>query len=421
MADPNNKYQKLIAAGNQLLELKRFDLAEKKFQAAIGILPERHEAYNCVANANMQNGRLQKAEKFAEKALALNPDNSFSYFIIGTCAADCQKLKKGEIYLKKAIETDSHIPHYWSVLGHIYLLLDEKEKSEEHLIKALEINPNHGRALNLLALNYFFSDKMDLAKEYIEKALALQPENEFHQLTAGRILGNNSSQERSVQHFKNAIKVNPNSNYNRQAYIDSKISAHWWWGDFYPPKLIQTETHYFNVYVSIAFAFLWFTFLFKSFSLVDIPFDGLSIIILLMAVPFAAIYSILPTFLKIWNSYKEWGWHGISFSFSMLNVLLILCIWILIYQGLYAQNSNLCYIAFALTLAGAGIALIPIRNRQKTGAVVILFFLLFSPMILISILIYIKSISPFWSIALVAYIIICALTFYRNKNRYQLI
>ncbi|MEZ4931583.1 MAG: tetratricopeptide repeat protein [Saprospiraceae bacterium] len=393
-------------------------MALEKYQEAIKMDTTKIEGYIgatlCFVNLQL----FDKAIRYAKTALSINPLNPFPYYIIGISNAQFKKYSKAEKYLKKAIDLNSSSPLFWMELGSVYLTNREIQSASKCLDKALALNPNFGKALNLKAYQFFIEGNHQRAQEFIEKALQLEPENPYYHAMAGRIFGQQNSKIKPQQHFKTAIQLDPENEIHRQQYLESTLVNHYWWGDIYPRKDIETRVQYFAFYVILAMGYALFSFFIWGFSLMDEAGGAIMKMVLLIFSPAAAIYVALPTLLKIWRSYKDWGVHGITLSYTMLHVVLLEFILGLLFYGILSLNNDITYVAFSLTLAGAGLDIFPnIKRGWKAG--LLLSFLLVFPMVVIPLLILHKGVSTYWLIAVLLELLIIMLISFKTNNPFK--
>ena len=151
-----NVHQGHLALGFIHSVEKKYDLAEKEFQAAMAENPADYQAYYQLGYLYARQKKFDKASEVFENLLKSYPDRVAAYFHLGRIALMSGKnLDKGEENLKKYLQTEpsDERPSFafaHLLLGHIYKMQEKKDMAKSEYEKALELNPDFKQAKKAL-------------------------------------------------------------------------------------------------------------------------------------------------------------------------------------------------------------------------------------------------------------------------------
>lgn len=380
--DNKEHAKKLIAAGNHLLCINRLDQALEKFKEAIHVAPDHDIAYLSAANCYLAIGQYKEAMLLAQRALSIQPQNSFSYYVMGVCYMQSGHLDKSLELFKNATSIHSYLPLYWSGIGKVYLYKKDYQKAIESLNHALQLDPNYGYALHLLALTYQAANSSEEALNFIDRAIEVEPNNSEYHLTAGVIKGTYGVKEKSELHFKTAIATDPTNPKKRDTFLTHYIAKGFLWGGLFQKSVLKGYMH-FTAYWIIVVLVLIGSVVLEAAKFHSPQLGFIIKMLFLSGIPIVGGYLVLPTLVKLWKSFREWGWHGIGFSLTDLHVLLILIIWGFVFTGITQQNCQFPFLGLILSFVGIGLAYTPKKKKKTVLAKIILVVLLVNPTALI--------------------------------------
>ncbi len=203
----------------------------------------------------LSQGRIKDAEKEASYILKENPADDEALLLLAECKVDIKQFAEAEILLKQCIGSrpDYHRPHY--LLGFTYYQQSNAIAAKEELDKAIALNPwyaayfglyayvlidekNYKAALDkantglavyaedISCLNarsqclFRLKNKQD-AYDTIKEALAVNPEDDFTHTNIGWHFLETGKHKNARQHFREALRINPQNNRARQGYKES--------------------------------------------------------------------------------------------------------------------------------------------------------------------------------------------------------
>jgi tetratricopeptide (TPR) repeat protein len=105
-----NHPQALDKLGEVGLALKRPDIADERFRAAIERYPQRDETYVVYGTFLHRLGRVDAAIAQYQKALEINPDSPFGNYNLGLAYVDRKNYSQANVHARKAYELGVAFP-----------------------------------------------------------------------------------------------------------------------------------------------------------------------------------------------------------------------------------------------------------------------------------------------------------------------
>jgi tetratricopeptide (TPR) repeat protein/TolB-like protein len=150
----------------------RYQDAASDFLLALDADPTNDDAYQHLASAYEQLGRLALAERTIQKAIALRPENPQGYTRLGALYAREAQYDSAAHQFEKALSLAPDRAQDWSSLGGVYLVGGKYPEAESALLRAINMQPSY-EAYSNLGQAYFFQRRFDEAIESFEQSVAL--------------------------------------------------------------------------------------------------------------------------------------------------------------------------------------------------------------------------------------------------------
>ena len=139
--------------------------------------------------------------------------------------------KNALLYLKEALSIFPYNPGYFALAAHIHLENKDYQAALDAADAGLSMEAENVSCLNARSSALFRLNKKEEARETIHEALSVDPENYithtnygWHHLEKGR-------HKDAANHFKEALRINPNYAYARQGYksaLKSRLIFYRW-------------------------------------------------------------------------------------------------------------------------------------------------------------------------------------------------
>ena len=170
--------KKLVLEASELVRLRRFTDAEKKYQQVVDNDPSNHFALANLAVIQIELDKLSAAKVALEKSLSLNKDDVFALTNLANVSCRQARFDDAIELLRRAIPLDPK-----NEIAHNYLAIalgkkGDTAKAEESFRESLSLNPNYANAHFNLAVMYANAEppSLQLAKRHYEKAKVLGAE-----------------------------------------------------------------------------------------------------------------------------------------------------------------------------------------------------------------------------------------------------
>jgi serine/threonine protein kinase/Flp pilus assembly protein TadD len=167
-----------VARGLAISLNKRYEEAQKEFEAAIRLDPKLFDAYYFYARSCFQQGRLELAAHLFEQAAMVNPDDYQAPSMLAMVFEGQGRLAEAEGAHRRTLRIiEKHLQLHPDDARALYLgavglcQLGEKARSLEWARMALAIDPEDAGILYNVACVYSLQGQLDEAVECLEKAM----------------------------------------------------------------------------------------------------------------------------------------------------------------------------------------------------------------------------------------------------------
>ena len=220
-----------LERANLLLKQGRINDAITQVKNALQQNPDNDEALAVYARCFYDKKEFDKGIQTTLHAIALDADNHYYFYLLAFGYYRKNNNKMAVEQLQKAIQLNPFFCETYGLLSHIYSEEKDFEKALEKANEGLAIDPENISCLNgrSVALNKL--KRTDDAIETMQLALAQDPDNEFTHATAGWNYLEKGRNKIAATHFKETLRINPNSSNARRGLkeaLKSKIAPYRW-------------------------------------------------------------------------------------------------------------------------------------------------------------------------------------------------
>ncbi len=216
----------MSAAFNQALyaySQHDYKVAEHGFLQVLKDEPENAHAMINLQLARVRIRRHFRSDKFMKRALALAPND---VEILRGAASVCyitHRVGRGIPFLKQARALEPQDAQTHALLASGYLALRKKEECEAAFTEALRLKPHNAFALQIKGS--FETIYFDVAKAAITADIRLRqsPESTDAHLQSGRVCLAKGDVPQAYRHFREALRISPNSPQAREALATALI------------------------------------------------------------------------------------------------------------------------------------------------------------------------------------------------------
>ncbi len=343
---------KHLAAGEKLLELRRFKEAIKEIGKYIQSCPDDPAGHYHLSRAYYGLAKYDEAIASAQQALFFDPGKAQPLNLMGLAHYKKGEWGEAKSFLTQAIEIDPHNTEYWLSLAVPHLYKGEWDKVEQCVEAVMKLNPRHPVAFNYKAQLAMQKGDFAKAKEYIAEALNQEPERGMHHTVAGQIEGLAGNAKISQLHFDTAISKDPSQVGHRMRYLNTRFSGSFL-GRFYLQNSVWGATRFTSFYLMLLayvpiysmFYFAWET---KYGAILCRVFFAPLLLLF-------AIYAAIPTLYKLYLNEKYWDGEGIDMLEDYQNCAALTIGLIISATGLLLINEDVILIGAAWLIFVGGI------------------------------------------------------------------
>jgi tetratricopeptide (TPR) repeat protein len=204
----------------------RYDLADREFRQSLAEEPDRAAAHAYLALCMSHLDKPAEALIEADEAIRLDPDESIHHYARGRALLDLDRYREAETSAQKAVELEPFSADNFALLASIEGGRRHWAEALETATHGLEIDAEHLGCLNLRAMALVQLGRNDEAAHTLGSALADDPENAVTHANQGWNLLHQGNHEKALEHFREALRLDPELEWARVGIIESLKARH---------------------------------------------------------------------------------------------------------------------------------------------------------------------------------------------------
>ena len=211
-----------LSHGLLLQDQGRLEEAEACFYGVLAREPDNDFVYGRLALCQMsQPGQKRRALETIAEAIRLRADEPFYYAVKALILSDLHRGKEALESADQAVSLNPEDSFALSAKSSAYCSMDRWAEAEDWGRKALAIDGDNAMAANLVAQTLSMQGKSALNAEAVERLLAADPEDSFAHVNAGWSALQAKDQTRAEMHFREALRLDPESDMAREGLIEA--------------------------------------------------------------------------------------------------------------------------------------------------------------------------------------------------------
>ncbi len=207
----------------QLLERRRYDLAEAEARAWVAAAPGDSTPHALLALCLTERGRPADGAAEAEEAVRLAPDHALGHYALAFALERLGRHAPAARSAEEAIRLNPDEPGFHSLLGWIRIGQGRWEEALDAIDRALALDPEHAAALSARALALQQLGRPYRAWEAIHSAFEKSPEDDLLHATAGWARLTGGDPEGALHDFREALRLNPENHSATRGFV---LAAH---------------------------------------------------------------------------------------------------------------------------------------------------------------------------------------------------
>jgi tetratricopeptide (TPR) repeat protein len=222
----------LLERAQQLLSSGRYNEAEKELKNVLAQDPNHSTALALYAICVAERGEANEALTIIGNAIRNQPDNDYFLYLQSLFLLKNDKYKEAERSIRNAIAFHPKNADYFGLLSMINLSQKEWQKALEYANEGLQIDADNLQCLNSRSTALSKLDRKEDAYATIQEALDQDPENEATHTNLGWGLLEHGNHKKALEHFREALKINPNYAYAKAGLVEGLKARYWFYRVF---------------------------------------------------------------------------------------------------------------------------------------------------------------------------------------------
>jgi tetratricopeptide (TPR) repeat protein len=192
-----------------LVQKGKVDEAITQYQKALQIKPDYADAHYNLAITFRRIGRADEAITQYQNVLQINPDNADARNDLGNILREKGSTDEAIAQYQKALEINSNDAKAHYNLGIALFHEGRVDEAIAQYQKALEINSNDAEAHNNLGIALFHKERVDEAIAQFQQALQINPDYEDAHNNLGIALLQKGRVDEAISHYQKALEIKP--------------------------------------------------------------------------------------------------------------------------------------------------------------------------------------------------------------------
>ncbi|MHB1133093.1 MAG: tetratricopeptide repeat protein [Chloroflexota bacterium] len=209
-----------------LYDQRRFELAAAEIRRALVADPNNHLAHGLLALCLSQTDQHAEAVAAAGEAVRLAPDEPFAHYALGHALLGAERLSDAEAAASEAVRLDPEDADNFALLAAIRAERGRWRQVLQAAEEGLALDPEHPSCTNFRAMAQVRLRQHRAAGKTIETALARDPENAFTHANQGWALLHQANHDQALVHFREALRLRPDSDWAREGLITALKAKH---------------------------------------------------------------------------------------------------------------------------------------------------------------------------------------------------
>lgn len=213
-----------------LFEQSRHHLAEQELRCELLTEPNNPIAHALLGLCLAEAKQYTQATQEAHAAIRLAPDVAFVHYAHAAILHDRMRLKEAEAAIAEAIRLDPARSDFYAILAAIQLDQRWWPQALEAAERGLQLDSEHVGCTNLRAMALVKLGRRPEALITIGSTLARDPENALSHANQGWALLEQGERKKALEHFREALRLNPQLEWARQGVIETLKAKHFLYG-----------------------------------------------------------------------------------------------------------------------------------------------------------------------------------------------
>lgn len=219
--------EQLIYRASLLLQQEKYEEASKILSDLIAQDPTNIDVLAMMSEVQLQKDNIREALQLIENAIGLSPHIPYLHYRKARVLVRDGKYRKAELCLQEATDLDPANPNFYALWAMIKQEEKDFERSLELANEALELDPTNALALSIRSSSLLKLDRLEESFDTIDGALGNDPNNPLTHATYGWNLLEKGDHKKALEHFREALKLDPNLMYAQRGMAEALKARYW--------------------------------------------------------------------------------------------------------------------------------------------------------------------------------------------------
>ena len=210
-----------------LLHQGRAEQAEQELRRVLQHDPNDALAHAWLGMALLDLGRLAEAQQHVETAIGLAPEYDFPYYLLSLAHQRQHRLTEAQQAIEQALALDPADPNYHHVLGLLRFQRGQWEGALRAAEAGLQSDAEHVDCLGLRGRCLARLGRTPEANDSLAQALRYDPDDAGTHADAGWVALEAGRHRQALDHFRDALRRQPTSNYAREGLVEALKARYW--------------------------------------------------------------------------------------------------------------------------------------------------------------------------------------------------
>jgi tetratricopeptide (TPR) repeat protein len=209
-----------------LIQQSRYELAEEQLRLSLAENSSDAESHALLSLCLLPRERFDEAEEEARQAIVHAPDVAIGFYALAAVQQKRGLLAAAEKTIHEALRLDPWNEIHWGLLASIEYARSRWQDCLDAAVKGLECDADDVTCTNFQAMALVQLGRREDAGITIEQALAHDPNNSVTHANQGWRLLHERQPDQAMIHFREALRLEPNSEWARQGIIEAMKARH---------------------------------------------------------------------------------------------------------------------------------------------------------------------------------------------------
>lgn len=199
----------------------RYEQAAQELHGVLAETPNDARSHALLGMCLMRQDKLKEAQAEADQAVGLAPDSPFTHYTRSVVLQHRRRYAEAEQAIREALQLDSANADNYSQLSVVLYQQKKWQAVLDASLEGLKFEPDHAGCNNLRTMALTELGDAQAAIATADSALARDPDDEYAHASKGWALLHERKPNEALEHFREALRLNPNFSYAQQGIIEA--------------------------------------------------------------------------------------------------------------------------------------------------------------------------------------------------------